>query len=190
MFRMNNRMGILCLIMLLVVVTRAFAPLSKDFVNIASFSCIGAVALFGGAYFKRFGQSMLMPLVLLFLSDLLLILTMGFEYAFNGQSLAMYSAFILMTLVGRLMIKKVNIQNVVLASLIGVFIHWIVTDFAVWYGSPFFAQNLIGFWEVLVLAIPFERTFLISTLLYSAIMFGSFEWIKVKFPKLALQKLN
>ncbi|RZK48437.1 MAG: hypothetical protein EOO99_09880 [Pedobacter sp.] len=187
---MNYRIAILCLMMVIVVAVRAFAPLSNDFIYLASFTGIGAVALFGGAYIKNITQAMILPIALLFISDLCLILTMGVDYAFGPSTPFMYGAFILMTLVGKLILRKVNVQNIVLASLTGVFIHWVVTDIPEWYQNPAYAQNLKGFWQVLVLAIPFERTFLVSTLVYSSIMFGAFEFIKVKFPSLAYQKIK
>ncbi|SFH25948.1 DUF6580 family putative transport protein [Pedobacter insulae] len=183
--QVNYRTPILLLFMLLIVGLRVLAPLSADFKFIANFSGIGAVALFGGAYFKHKINAFLLPVLMLFISDLGLVLTMGIDYGFYSGWYYTYIAFILMVLVGHLMIKKINVQRVLAASLVGVFIHWVVSDFGVWLGSTIYAQNIAGFWACLVAAIPFEKTFLYSTLGYSALMFGAFESLKAKYPELS-----
>jgi hypothetical protein len=178
------RTPILLLFMLLIVGLRIIAPLSPDFKFFAGFSGVGAVALFGGSYFKNKVNAFLFPVAVLFLSDLGLYFTMGEGYGFYSGWYYTYAAFILMVLVGHLLIKKVNVQNVVIASVVGVLIHWIVSDFGVWYGSTFYPQTLLGFWECLVLAIPFEMNFLYATIGYAALMFGIFETLKSKYPAL------
>ena len=184
----SYRTAVLLLFMLIIIGLRVIAPLSPDFKLIANLSGLGAVALFGGAYFKNKIYAFVMPVLVLFLSDLGLALTMGVDYGFYQGWYYTYIAFILMVLVGNLHITKVNIQNVLGASFIAVFIHWIVSDFGVWLGSTYYPQTLAGFWACLAAAIPFELKFLYSTLGYAAIMFSAFEALKYKFPSLALSK--
>lgn len=183
----NYRTAVLLLFMVVIIGLRVVAPLSPDFKVIANFSGIGAVALFGGAYFKQRINAFLLPILVLFLSDLGLVLTMGKDYGFYSGWYYTYIAFALMVLVSNLMIKKVNIQNVLSAGIVAVLIHWIVSDFGVWYGSTFYPQNLTGFWACLVAAIPYELNFLYGTLGYSALMFGLFETLKMKYPALNLK---
>lgn len=184
----NYRTPVLLLFMLLIVGLRVIAPLSPDFKSIANFSGIGAVALFGGAYFKNTISAFLLPVLVLLISDLGLAATMGMDYGFYQGWYYTYIAFILMVLVGKLIINKVNVQNVLGAGLVGVLIHWIVADFGVWYGSTFYAQTIAGFWACLVAAIPFELNFLYGTLGYSALMFGIFEALKAKYPALSVSR--
>lgn len=184
----SYRTAVLLLFMLIIIGLRVIAPLSPDFKLFANFSGIGAVALFGGAYFKNRVYAFVLPVLVLFLSDLGLALTMGVDYGFYQGWYYTYIAFILMVLVGNLYINKVNIQNVLGASFIAVFIHWIVSDFGVWFGSTYYPQTLAGFWACLVAAIPFERNFLYGTLGYATLMFGAFEALKSKYGALALGK--
>lgn len=183
----NYRTAVLLLMMLIIIGLRVIAPLSPDFKLIANFSGIGAVALFGGAYFKNTLNAFLLPVLVLFLSDLGLVLTMGKDYGFYQGWYYTYIAFILMVLVSKLIITKVSVVNVFGASIVAVFIHWIVADFGVWFGSSFYPQTLAGFWACLVAAIPFELKFLYGTLGYSALMFGAFEILKTKYPALSLK---
>ena len=182
--------GVLLLFMLLIIGLRVIAPLSPDFKMIANFSGIGAVALFGGSYFKNNVYAFILPVLVLLLSDLGLALTMGVDYGFYQGWYYTYVAFILMVLAGKLMINKVNVTSVLGGSVIAVLIHWIVSDFGVWIGSAFYPQTLAGFWACLVVAIPFELKFLYGTLAYSALMFGAFEALKIKFPSLSLVKVK
>jgi hypothetical protein len=184
----SPRALVLLLLMLLIIGLRVVAPLSPDFKLFANFSGIGAVALFGGSYFKNKWNSFLMPLFVLLLSDIGLALTMGKDYGFYQGWYYTYIAFALMVLVGTIMIKKVNVQNVLGAGLVVVFIHWIVSDFGVWLGSSFYPQTLAGFWTCLVAAIPFEINFLAGTLAYAAILFGAFEGLSAKYPMLSLNR--
>jgi len=182
--KFNYRTPVLLLFMLLIVGLRVIAPLSPDFKLIANFSGIGAVALFGGAYFKHKVNAFLLPVLVLFVSDLGLALTMGTDYGFYSGWYYTYIAFILMVWVGHFMIKKVNAQSVLIASVVGVLIHWIVSDIGVWYGSKVYPQTVAGFWSCLVAAIPYEKNFLYGTLGYSLLTFGVFEGLKAKYPVL------
>lgn len=183
---LSPRTLVLLLLMLLIIGLRVVAPLSPDFKLIANFSGIGAVALFGGSYFNNKWSAFLLPLVILLLSDIGLSLTMGMDYGFYQGWYYTYIAFALMVLGGNVLIKKVNVQNVLGASLVAVFIHWIVSDYGVWLGSTIYPQTIAGFWACLVIAIPYELNFLYGTLAYSAVMFGAFESLKVRYPVLSL----
>ncbi|MDB5020680.1 MAG: hypothetical protein JWQ28_1807 [Pedobacter sp.] len=188
--KFNPRTITVLIFILVTGLFRALIPMVGDVNILANFSAVGAIALFGGAYFNSNSKAFSLPLLTLFLSDLILSLTVyksfnsGFLY--EGWYL-IYAAFALMVLVGKIILRNVNIINVILATFVTVFIHWIVTDFGVWYGSAMYPQTMAGFSTVLVNAIPFEVRFLDGTLGYSAIMFGLFEYLKVKYPVLNLK---
>jgi hypothetical protein len=184
--KFKYRTAILLLFMLVIIGLRVIAPLSPDFKLIANFSGMGAVALFGGAYFKNKINAFLLPIFILFLSDLALILTMGKEYSFYTGWYYTYIAFVLIVLIGHLIIKKVNVQRVLIAGFAAVLIHWIVSDIGAWLGYTTYAHTPAGFWACLVAAIPYELNFLYGTMGYAALMFGVFESLKIKYPALVL----
>lgn len=180
----NTRLVVLLLFIAIVIGLRMIAPLSPDFNMLANFTGIGAVAIFSGSYFRNKAAGFILPMLVLLVSDLGLAMVMGKHWAFYTGWYYTYIAFALMVLVGQVLLKKVTVGNVFVASLVGVFIHWVVSDFGVWFGSTFYPQTLAGFWACLVAAIPFELKFLYGTLIYSAIMFLGFEALKSKFPSL------
>ena len=180
----NAKLLVLLAFITFVIGLRMIAPLSPDFKLFANFSGVGAVAIFSGSYFKNRFSAYVLPMLVLLLSDLGLAMTMGVNYGFYQGWYYTYIAFALMVLSAQLLVSKVTITNVFAASLVGVFIHWIVSDFGVWFGSIYYPQTVAGFWACLVAAIPFELKFLYGTLIYSAIMFVGFEALKSKYPSL------
>jgi len=188
--KFNPRTLILLLMILTITAFRLLVTFNSDELKFANFSSIGAVALFGGAYFKDNLKAFAFPLLSLFLSDFILSATIFSKYSsgflYDGWYWT-YIAFALMVLVGRIMLKNVNIVNLLASTLVIVLIHWIVSDIGVWYHNPAYTQDLAGFWACLVKAIPFEIRFLEGTVIYGALLFGAFEILKAKYPVLKLQ---
>ena len=162
---------------------------SYDISPLANFSPLGGMAIFGGAYFNRKWKAFAFPLLMLFISDLILHQTVfkkyGNGYLYNGWYWV-YGSFALMTIVGMRVLKKITINRFILSALACVFIHWIITDLGVWIGSKIYAQNFNGFVTCLQKAIPYEWRFLAGTLAYGVILFGLFEWINRKYPALQI----
>jgi len=175
---------VLLLFIIATAALRVAFNFSHEMLLLANFSPLGAMALFGGAYFNTKWKAFAFPLAMLFVSDFILHQTVFKEYG-NGFLYKgwywVYGAFALMTIVGRT-IKQVTVNRFLLCVVICVFIHWIVTDLGVWIGSKSYSQNLDGFVTCLENAIPFEWRFLAGTLIYGAILFGLFEWFKRKYP--------
>ncbi len=180
----NTRVLVLLLFIIVVIGLRMLAPLSPDFKLFANFSGLGAVAIFSGSYFKNKFSGYVLPILVLLLSDLGLALMMGESYVFYPGWYYTYIAFALMVLAAQILVKKVSVANVFVATLVGVLIHWVVSDFGMWLGFDTYPKTLAGFWQCLVAAIPFELKFLYGTLVYSAIMFMGFEVLKSKYPSL------
>jgi len=154
---------------------RTYLSMDETMFGLSNFSPIGAMAIFGGAYFKKTRKAFCFPLLALLLSDAVLQLTVfkssGFLY---GGWYYVYTAFVLMVLVGRLL-KHIEPLDVFLAAVAVTMIHWLVTDFGVWYGSHTIPQTASGYIQCLDLAMPFEVRFLTGTLVYSAVLFIGFE---------------
>lgn len=177
------RTAVLLLFIVAAGTLRLLFNANTAFSTLSNFSALGAMALFGGAYFTQPGKAIGFPLLTLLVSDLVLQHTVFSAYS-NGLLYRgwywVYGAFALMAITGRWLIKKVTASSVLLSAFACVLIHWIVTDFGVWLGSALYPQTLAGFGACLVAAIPFELNFLAGTLVYSLVMFGSFEWLQQK----------
>lgn len=177
----NPRTAVLFLMILATGALRVACNFSSELSPLSNFTPIGAMAIFGGAYFSQRGKAIGLPLLTLLVSDIVLNLTVFSAYS-NGLLYSgwywVYGAFVLMSVTGRLLIRKVNAATILTSALACTFIHWIVTDFGVWLGSSMYPQTATGFAACLTAAIPFELNFLAGTLAYSALMFGAFEWMQ------------
>lgn len=186
--KFNPRTLTLILFIVVIGLLRFLIPMIGDLEGLANYSAVGAMTIFGGAYFNNnTTKALSFPLLTLLLSDVVLSLTVYKAYSsgflYEGWYWV-YAAFALMVIVSKLIMKKVNAAGFLLSTLAVVMIHWIVTDFGIWYGSASYPQTLAGFWMVLAKAIPFEFRFLYGTLGYGILMFGLFEALTLKFPSL------
>ena len=188
--KFDLRAALLLVFITAIAAIRVIINFDTQISPLANFSPVGAMALFGGAYFNKQWKAFGFPLLMLFLSDLVLQQTVFKDYG-NGILYEgwywVYGAFALMTLAGRWLLKKITIRTFIVSVLVCVLIHWTITDIGVWYGSKIFSQNLEGYINCLVVAIPYEWRFLTGTLVYGIILFGLFEWMQQRnsIPKMA-----
>jgi hypothetical protein len=189
--KINPRFAVLALFMVAVAAMRI--PNAAQLTPWANFTPIGAMGLFGGAYFTRKWKTFAFPLLTLLVSDLVINVVV-----FDGKYGAMYSGwyiiygiFALIVLFGKWMMKKVTVKNVVLASVAAAVSHWLIADFTVWIGggtdlrtmTPL-TKDWAGLMQCYAQGFPFMKNFLAGTLVYSGVMFGAFEWMKAKSPSL------
>jgi hypothetical protein len=175
--KINTRNIVLVLMIVAAAATRLITyklALKYPF-EMSNVNTIGAIALFGGAYFTDKWKAFIVPFLALFLSDVAL----HYIYGVNWNSIVVYLCFAVMVVIGTL-IKKVNVVNVLLASLCAVALHWLVTDLPWFYGT-LYPHTLAGYIQSLNAAVLFERNMLIGDAMFCAILFGGFELAKSKY---------
>ena len=146
-----------------------------------NFAPIAAIALFGGAYFNKKWAAFLIPLAAMFVTDLIL--------GFHATMWAVYLSFVLIVGIGMFAIKQKKISNIFLASVSASVLFFIITNFGLWISTPYYAKTGIGLAACFTAAIPFFHLTLLGDLFFVAVMFGSYELAKTKFPQLAVSKL-
>ena len=168
------------------------AALSRLLPHPPNFSPIEAVALFGGAYFANRAWAVAVPLIGMLISDLVLGLVNGgiyLDYFVNAHFLAIYACIVLCTLLGFVLRGRVNSGRVLVSSLAGSVLFFVLTNFATWLTavpeiSPVCANGLGACY---VAGIPFFQWTLLGTLFYSAILFGGFALLRARIPQLRAQ---
>lgn len=177
-------------LLLIIVVIAALRLLSfMDMGPLTYFTPLGAMALFGAAYFSGPIKPYLFPLLTLFISDLILSFTLFAELRtgllYSGWYWT-YAAFALITVAGKLILKEVTIPRLIIATLVATLIHWLVSDI----GACVVENKLtVAYYlDRLITAIPYELRFLGGTALFSAVMFGIFELIQKKYTSLKLAR--
>lgn len=189
----NPRFGVLLLFIVLTAVLRVAT--SGQFTPLSNFTPIGAMALFGGAYFGAKGKAYIFPLLTLLISDLLIntVVFRGQYGVMYGGWYWIYGVFALAVWYGQTLLKTVSIRNVAGAALLAALSHWLIADFSVWLGGGLdlrtntpLTRDWAGLQQCYIQGFPFMRNFLTGTLVYSALLFGGFEWLQARYPRLTI----
>jgi hypothetical protein len=170
---LTPRFFVLSLLVIAAASTRALPYLIP---HIWNFTAVGALAIFAGALFSNKRLAFIMPLAAMAISDL---------FIGNGFSLLVYLGFTAMVACGFLLREKVNVTNVVLASLISASVFYLITNFAFFYPISLYPHNISGVLTSYAAGLPFFRNMLVGNLVFSAVLFSSFYLLAKKYPALA-----
>ncbi|HOJ19655.1 MAG TPA: hypothetical protein PLT92_13920 [Ignavibacteriaceae bacterium] len=177
------------LLLILLVVLSRLVP------HMHNFSPLGAISLFGAAYFLKKWQAFIVPIIAVWISDLF-INNIIYSYMFPTFSLFydgffwQYSSYLLITLGGIFILKKINLSRIITASLFSSVSFFLVSNFGFWISSPFYTKDLNGLFTCYVAAIPFIKGTLIGDAIFSSVMFGSFYLLQQKFSHLKTISIN
>jgi hypothetical protein len=153
-----------------------------------------AMAIFAGAVIKNRKWALIMPVLSMFISDLLYqLLYMGgltdMAGFYSGQW-QNYILFALLVFIG-FAIKKYNVLNIATASLTAPIVYFLFSNFIVWSGWD--GTRGLGrpkTWDGLLMCytdgIPFLLNSVFATLVFSAILFGSLTLIRKSGERLEL----
>ena len=123
-----------------------------------NFTPILGMAVFSGAIINRRLIAYLISLVAMLISDLYL----GFH---SGMPI-IYFSLALCVLIGTFIEARVRILNFALGISAGVIVFYLITNFAVWYGSGMYDYSFSGLITCYVMALPFLQNTIISSMIY------------------------
>ena len=141
----------------------SFAILSRFLPHPPNFTPVAAIALLSSKGFNNRWIGLLIPMIILFISDLVL--------GLHGSIPFVYGAFILISLFGSF-VKKINI-GVVLSSSV---IFFLVSNFGVW--ILYYPSTFTDLVTCYTLAIPFFLNTILGDLFFSALMIYSFYYMQ------------
>ncbi|MBX3239377.1 MAG: hypothetical protein KIT80_19000 [Chitinophagaceae bacterium] len=142
-----------------------------------------AIALFAGTMVKDRKWAFALPILSMFLSDLIyeVLYRSGvspIQGFYEGQ-FTNYILFALLTFIG-FAIKKISVLGVMLASLVGPTIYFLLSNSLVWLNGTGLQRPKT--WEGLMMTLadglPFYRNSLYGTLFFSALLFGIYFLLK------------
>jgi hypothetical protein len=178
--------GLAVLLILIISAGAMRIPNALQVTPWSNFSPVGAMALFGGAYFTSKWKAFLFPLLTLLLGDLAVSL-----FVFDGKYGIIYDGwywiygiYLLIVLTGRWLIRqRVSIKNIAISSVAAALMHWLLADLIMWLsgaidlrtGLPL-GKDMNGLMQCYAQGFPLMLNFLAGTVVYSAILFGIFEW--------------
>lgn len=141
-----------------------FGVLSRLFPHTANFTPVMALALFGGVYLKK-QHAVLLVLLMMVVSDAVI--------GFHNIVFFTWGSVVLIALLGRSLRERKTPGAVLRSSVLSAVIFFLVTNFGAW--LVMYPLNIEGFVRCYALAIPFFRSTLVSTCVYSVVLFGLYE---------------
>ncbi len=167
-----------------IVVFAAFSRILL--VGLHNVSPITAIALFGGAYFIRKKYAFLIPLLAMWVTDLILnntIYASFFEgFAWMG-SIWVYGSFLMIVVLGMVFLKKIGPLPLLLTGLGASVLFFVVTNFGSWLGTAMYPKTFTGLIACYSAGLPFFRATLAGDLICIAVLFGGYEFVKYQFPQ-------
>ncbi|MFH0853049.1 MAG: DUF6580 family putative transport protein [bacterium] len=179
---------------IIAVVFVVFGVLLRLVPHPANMTPIAAVALFAGVYLSR-RWSMIIPMAIMMISDLLMSFAFFrnlIPWGANGagwHNLApiVWLCFALVGLIGWWVAKHKSAKNILLGSLAGSVVFYLVTNWAVWAFGTMYPANFAGLLESYTMALPFFRNSLVGNIAYTTVLFGLYESVPV-FGKMRKRK--
>ncbi len=153
----NDRKKILAVLVILILVFFRLIPHPPNFTPIL------AISVFSGIKFKSNLFSYFVPVLAMFLSDVII----GFH---SGMYLT-YATLIIAAAVS----KRFN--NINSAALSSSFLFFLITNFHVWVISSTYPKTLLGIIECYTLALPFFAMTLLSTFFFTYSLFYGFSYL-------------
>ena len=144
-----------------------------------NFTPIAALALFGAATFERKWLGLAAPLAAMLLSDALI--------GFHGSMGAVYASFGLTWLLGLWALHRPTAARIAGASVASSVLFFLITNFAVWFGSAFYPQTAAGLLSCYEAGLAFYNgtsfflNGLLGDLLFSAALFGGYYLLQQRF---------
>ena len=145
-----------------------------------------AMAVFAGAVIRDKKWALIIPVLSMFLSDLLYqLLYMGgitnMQGFYEGQW-QNYLLFTLLVFVG-MAVRKLNVLQITIASVAAPTLYFLVSNFLVWASNGSTRgldrpKTFDGLMLCYADGIPFYRMSILATLVFSAILFGGYKFIR------------
>ena len=151
---------------MLALIIISFGILSRIVVHTPNFSPVYALAFLSGMYLRG-RQVVMVPLVLMIISDYII----GF-YPLMGVT---WASIVLMSVIGLWLRDRKSAVTVLGGSILSALIFFITTNFASW--ITLYPHTIAGLQHCYILAIPFFRSSLVSTVAYSMVFYAGYEWL-------------
>jgi len=157
---------------ILVIISTVVKIICSPEINLSGVTAVMAISLFAGLTIKDKKLAFLLPLLTLFISDILLQIlhalnVFPYEGFYSGQ-IYNYALFFILTLIG-IGLRNYKTAGIIAAALVGPTVFFLLSNFIVWktqgalMGYP---NNFSGLMQSYTFGLPFYRNSLISTFIF------------------------
>ncbi len=150
-----------------------------------NFAPIGAMALFGGACFASRRVAFLVPLLAMFVSDLVIgFLSGDLSLGLHRLIPVVYGSFALIVCLGFWLRPRRKVVPIAGAALASSLLFFGLTNFGVWALGSWYPKTWAGLVACYVAAIPYFRNTLLGDAVYTTVLFGGLALVERGFPAL------
>ncbi|MCA9404794.1 MAG: hypothetical protein KC897_13480 [Candidatus Omnitrophica bacterium] len=149
----------------------ALGILSRFLVHFNNFTPILAIALFAGFYLSK-RNALIVPLAMMVISDAFV--------GFHAMVAFTWGSILLIALIGNKYKDDKSFKTVGLSGLGGAVLFYLITNFGVWLFYNTYPKSPAGLVQCYVAAIPYFRGTLLSTVIYTAVLFGGYEYLAAR----------
>jgi len=189
MKKLNLQTGIISIIILLAAFTRIMP-------HPPNFSPMAAIGLFGAAHFAKKWQAFLIPLIGIWISDLVINNIVYSSHSSNfvwfyGGFYWQYISYVFIIFAGLFIFNKgISVTNTLggMVSSSGIF--FLFSNFGVWAGGAMYTKNFSGLITCYAAGIPFIHNTIISDALFTTVLFGTYYLLQTKYSYLKLKHLR
>lgn len=154
--------------------------------RLPNFSMMEGLALFGGAYLLSRAAAYLVPLATMYISDLAINNTISRTFFPDIEGVVWFDTYMIYNAVAmiaivafaRVALKKITGPRVIGGAVVASTLFFIITNTGAWAGMPIYTKDLAGLVTAMTAGIPFYSNSLLSTVVFSSVLFGSFELYK------------
>ena len=167
----NARFILICALVVIGMATRLFP-------HWPNFTALGAAAIMAGAFFRNKVWAFTIPLITLFLSDLILnnivysAYNEGFTF-FTEGFIWIYLGFAVNVFIGLFLKGNVKIVSTALAAVFGALSFYLLSNIGAWLSIPLYSKDITGLMEAYVAGLPFLANQVFANVVYCAIFFGT-----------------
>jgi hypothetical protein len=152
---------------MLAIIIIGLGILSRIIVHTPNFTPVLSMAFLGGMYLKG-RQALLVPLALMVISDFII----GF---YGSTMLFTWGSIFLISILGLWLKENKAPLTVLGGSIACAVLFFIVSNFGAW--LSLYPHTMAGLRQCYILAIPFFRSTLVSTVAYSMVFYAAYEWL-------------
>jgi hypothetical protein len=173
----GNEAGVVALVAVCILLLAGFRVLRAGFLpELPNFSPVAAVAFCGGLFLPGV-LAWIVPISVLFVSDLALAMLLGYP-AFSSAQFVSWTCILAVVEIGRLLSKASFSTPRFFSALIGSgLFFYLVTNTAAWIGNPSYPRGFGGLWMSLTTGLPgfppswmFYRNALVSDLVFGVLL--------------------
>lgn len=160
---------------------------TRLFPETLNFTAVGAACLFAGTYFRRRWMAVFLPLVAYLATDVVITVQQPLSHETNEWIAIVATYFLLAATagLGMLIRRQVTPFYVSGVALVATGMFFLVSNFFVWSGTTMYSHDGRGLVTCYLAALPFAWNMLLGNLFFSAVLFGGWHLVEMRWPDFA-----